>query len=152
MITPTEAVGAAARGLERTDAGRRAAAGAQAGTPRLVRRLDASGRDYYLVPWEDSRGVVAIVHVDGASGEMASMVVLPIAVMRVIPTPDEARRAVANSLGQSPAGALELVWRPCRESASPFQPLYRVPLADGEAFVAVSGSVHRELTPFGKGG
>src|SRR5262249_28431991 len=65
---------------------------------------------------------------------------------------DEARQAVAARLSQRVIGEPQLVWRPCRESASPFQPLYQVPIAGGEAFVSVDGSVYRSLTHFGKGG
>jgi hypothetical protein len=152
VITPEEAAAAATRGLERTDSSRRAARGGRAGTPRLVRTLDAYGHDYFLVPWHDTHGVIAIVQVDAASGETASLVVLPIAVSRLIPTQDDARRAVVTQLRQEPTGEPELVWRPCEETGSPFQPLYRVPLADGEVFVAVSGSIHRTLTPFAEEG
>ena len=152
VITPADAVAAAARGLEGTEAGRRAAAGGRAGAPQLVRRLDAPGRDYYLVSWHDARGVVALIHVDGTGGEMVSRVVLPLAVTRLIPTPDDARRAVTSQLRQEPTGAPELVWCPCQETGSPMQPLYRVPVAAGSVFVAVSGSVHHELTPLGQDG
>ena len=44
------------------------------------------------------------------------------------------------------------VAKPCQETGSPMQPLYRVPVAAGSVFVAVSGSVHHELTPFGQDG
>ena len=141
MITPEKAVAAAARGLGRT------AASGRAGTPLLVRSLAASVSDYFLVPWHDGGGVIALVQVDASSGETSSLVVLPLPVSRLIPTPDDARRAAAQT-GQ-PAGEPELVWRPCEETGSPFQPLYRVPVAGGEVFVAVSGSVHTTLTELG---
>ena len=143
MITPDQAVAAAARGLGRT------AASGRAGIPLLVRGLEGSVSDYFIVPWHDGGGVIALVQVDAASGETSSLVVLPLAVSRLIPTPDDARRAVTAQTGQPAAGEPELVWRPCEETGSPFQPLYRVPVTGGEVFVAVSGSVHTTLTAFG---
>jgi hypothetical protein len=66
--------------------------------------------------------------------------------------PDDAARAAADALGRRVVGQPQLVWRPCRESAGPLQPLYRVVTEGGEAFVSAAGIVHRTLTPFGRGG
>lgn len=124
-----------------------------AGQGSLVLRLDTTGRDYYLVPWRDGRGIVAVVQIDAESGTMASVAVLPKPLERLMVTPDEARQAVSKRLGQRALGRPELVWRPCRETASPLQPVYRVTTeGGGTAFVGVDGSVYLGLTPFGKGG
>lgn len=105
-----------------------------------------------MVPWHDARGIVFVVQIDGETGAMSSAAVLATPLPRLAPGPDEAGRVVEDRLGDTVVGEPELVWRPCRESTSPWQPFYRVPLAAGEAFVGVDGSVFRHLTSLGRGG
>lgn len=124
----------------------------QPGPPLLVTRLDIAGRDYYLVPWLDGRGIVAVAQIDAQSGVLASAAAFSTPLTRLVMTANDARRAVSDRLGQAVFGEPELVWQPCREAASPLQPLYRVSTASGDAFVGVDGSVHLRLTTFGKGG
>jgi hypothetical protein len=156
-ISPTAAAQAADRGLQRMDLNNNpdvavAYAGGHAGLPLLVTRLDEPDRDYYLVPWEDERGVVLVVQVDASGGEMSSAALLPTPITRIVMSADEARRIVETRLKQRAIGQPRLVWRPSHESASPLQPFYRVEVEGGETFVGVDGSVYRRLTPFGKGG
>jgi hypothetical protein len=156
-ISPTIAAQAAERGLQKIDFNNNpdvaaAYAGGHAGVPLLVARLDEPDRDYYLVPWQDQRGVVLVVQVDASSGEMSSAALLPTPLTRIAMSPDEARRVVETRLKQRIIGEPNLVWRPSHESASPLQPLYHIAVEGGDAFVGVDGSVYRRLTPFGKGG
>lgn len=153
-ISPTTAAQAAERGLRKINSPDVAAAytGGHAGVALFVTRLDEHDRDYYLVPWETSRGVVLIAQVDATSGEMSSAAVLPTPVPSIVMSPIEARRIVDSTFNKQVTGEPKLVWRPSHESASPLQPLYHVNVGGGDAYVGVDGSVYRSLTPFGKGG
>jgi hypothetical protein len=122
----------------------------RAGTPLLVKRLDSPAHDYYLVPWEDDRGIVAVVQIDAVTGAFTSAAPFPVPQERLVMSAEEAARAVSATVG-TPARETELVWMPCRESASPLQPLYRVRTEHGEVFVGATG-VQQTLTPFGRGG
>src|SRR5262245_17974992 len=153
-ISPEEAAQAVERGLHKIgnpEVGVVSASG-HAGEPLFVTRLDEPNRDYYLVPWRDHRGIILVAMVDASRGEILSAAVLPNPHLTLAMTPDEVRRAVEIRLGRSILGEPRLVWRPCQESPSPVQPLYQVPLQEGDAFVGVDGSVYRSLTPFGSGG
>jgi len=157
LITPMVAIQAAERGLQKIDFDKNpdlAAAylGGQAGNPLLVTRLDEADHDYYLVPWQNQRGIVLVVQVNASSGDMLSAAVLPAPVRRIAMTPGEASRVVETRLKQDILGEPKLVWRPSHESASPLQPLYQIAVTGGNVFVDVNGSVYRSLTPFGKGG
>lgn len=156
LISPTAAAAEAKRGLEvfRFDDPAAAAArlSGHAGTPLLVERLDMPQRDYYLVPWQDYRGIVIIVQVDAWNGKMSSLAVLPVPSKRLMMTPQEARRSVETKLAEAVLGEPRLVWQPSRESASPLQPLYHVRTASGDVFVSSEDSIYRSLTPFGRGG
>jgi hypothetical protein len=157
FISPMVAIRAAERGLQKIDFDKNpdlAATylGGHAGVPLLVTRLDQPDRDYYLVPWQDQRGIVLVVQVDASSGDMLSAAVLPAPMARIAMTPDEARRVVETRLKQHILSEPKLVWRPSRESVSQLQPLYQIAVDGGDVFVDVDGSVHQSLTPFGKGG
>ena len=123
-----------------------------AGVPAYVSRIDVQGQDYYLVPWQGEHGIEVIVRIDAPNGVMSSMVVLPTPLEQLVLDPAEASRIAAAAQNTSVIGEPHLVWRACRESASPFQPLYQVPIEGGSVFVGMDGSVYRALTPFGKGG
>lgn len=129
-----------------------ASADGYAGVPVLVTRIDASGQDYYLVPWQDEQGINVIVQVDAQSGMMSSVVALSTPLARLTISPEDARHIATVTLGVRVIGEPSLVWRACRESASTFQPLYQVPIEGGDVFVGMDSSAYRSLTPFGKGG
>ena len=157
MISPEAAVEAAKRGLDRVDIRDSAVmatirASGDAGVPVLVERLDKPGQPYYLVPWHDPRGIVLIMQVDAQSGSMSSTALVKTPLRRLTISDGEAQSIVSERLGVPVVGQPRLVWLPCRESASPFQPFYQVPIAGGNAFVDMQGSLHERLTPFGKGG
>ncbi len=115
-------------------------------------QIDAPGHDYYLVPWQSERGIVLIVQVDAQSGAMSAVAAPAAPLARLTVTSEDAQRIVSSRLGVRAIGEPRLVWRACRESTSTFQPLYQVPVEDGEVFVGADGSVYRSLTPFLKGG
>ena len=157
MISPDAAVVAAQRGLEQVDMRDSPAMAAvrssgDPGSPILVERLDKPGQPYYLVPWHDPRGIVLIVQVDATSGSMSSTALVKTPLRRLTISDGEAQRIVSERLGVPVLGQPKLVWAPCRESASPFQPFYQVPIVGGQAFVDMLGTLHVNLTPFGKGG
>lgn len=132
-------------------AARAAVANGDVDSAFLVARLDRPERSFYLAPWRDERGVVLVAQIDAASGALNSVVVLAEPVGDVLIPPERARSLVIAGRGGA-AGDPQLVWRPCRESMSPLQPLYRVPTEGGAAYVAMDGTIHDRLTPLGKGG
>jgi hypothetical protein len=157
MISPTEAAQAAERGLLKIDSDNNAdlaaayAAG-HVGIPLLVTRLDMPDRDYYLVPWQDQRGVLLVVQVDALTGEMSAAAAFPKPQPTMVMSPNQAQSIVEAQLQERVIGEPKLVWQPSRESSSSLQPFYEVAIKDGKVFVGVSGSIYPSLTPFGKGG
>jgi hypothetical protein len=148
LITPAEAVAASEQGLDTIRFDRNS--GVHPGTPLFVTRLDVPSADYYLVPWENDRGIVAVVQIDAATGAFASAAAFPAPQSRLVPDFHEALRTAAEEIGTATEEP-RLVWQPSRESASPLQPLVHVRSAAGERFVGWNG-VHASLTPFGRGG
>lgn len=122
------------------------------GPPLLVRRLDAEDQAYYLVPWCEQQGIRLIVQVDAGLGRMASLALQSQPLQSLVLPPSEASQSVASQLGLAALGEPELVWMPCRQSSSPFLPLYRVGVPGGDVFVAMDGVVHSRLAPMLRGG
>lgn len=124
------------------------------GPPVHVRRLDAAEQGYYLVPWCDETGIRLIVQVDAGLGRMTSLALQSQPLQTLVLPPSEVMQRVAEQ-GAVPRQAElepELVWMPCRQSSSPFLPLYRVGVPGGDVFVTMDGAVHPQLTPMLRGG
>jgi|WetSurMetagenome_2_1015567.scaffolds.fasta_scaffold825304_2 hypothetical protein len=157
MIDPAAAIAEAKRGLNYMQlddnpgmAATRAAG--HAGVPVLVTRLDAPERAYYLVPWQDDRGITLVIQIDAQTGVMSSAAALATPQQHIVISPEQAQRIASDTLGVQAVDTPQLVWQACRETGSPFQPLYLIPVADGYIFVTMAGIVCRRLTPFMKGG
>jgi hypothetical protein len=119
--------------------------------PIFVRRLDRPEQSSYLVPWRDARGIAAVIQIDAATGAMQSVAVFAAPLMELV-LPEERARALATATFGPIIGDAELVWRPCRESTSALQPLYRFETGQGEIYVTANGVASDHLTPLGNGG
>lgn len=122
------------------------------GLPVYVARLDQPGHGYYLVPWQQARGIAAIVQIDAQTGTLASVATPAAPQPALVISKEELWRQIAAQSSLRVIGDPILVWQPCRETSSPFLPLYRVPTDAGPLFVGMNGVLHQQLTPFGKGG
>lgn len=129
-----------------------ALANACAGEPVLVRRPDAADLDYFLVPWQSADGIHLIVQVSAKTGSMLGAAQLDRPVLQMVMSDSEALRIAKLESGRPITDKPILMWRPCRESSSPYQPFYRIRTQDGDRFIGSDGSIHPALTPFEKGG
>ena len=152
-----------AHGLYERSDWARVLASASPSPGRLVHRLDRDDRFHYLVPFRSPRGTVAIASVDARTGDYQRAALLP----KRDPTrvsAEEATKLVAGRRLELPndqgrllvrkqAMALypQLVWRPCRESLSPFYPFYLFIVGDRRIYVRVDGYVFTSLTLDSKG-
>lgn len=157
MISAAAARQAARQGLSQLQVAdqpdvQRALADANPGEPLYVARLDQAGLGYYLVPWQLAGGIAAIVQIDAQTGTFASLATPSIPPPALVISVDEVRRHIAAQSSLRVTGEPTLVWQPCRETASPFLPLYMVPTDGGRIFVGMNGVLHQQLTPFSKGG
>jgi len=157
MITPETAAACARRELSRVNldyepGAAKARDEGRAGQPLFVKRVDLPDADYYLVPWEVDDRIEIVLQISASGGAMSSMAVLKPPVSRLLMSPRQSVEAVREAMQVSITGDPEVIWEPSRESATPLQPLYRVPVSGGYVFVLSDGRVLRGLTPFGRGG
>src|SRR5438067_2342236 len=106
----------------------------------LTRRLDRPGRAYYLVLFGDDRATVAVGAVEAASGEIETSARL--AGERPHLSVDADRAIRLAGLGDRVEAAL--VWKPCRASRSPLDPIWEVRAAGGTRYVDQQGQVWPE--------
>ena len=157
LVSPEAAIKAARQGLSQLHSSDQpgieaSLAAGQAGTPIYVSRCDQAGKGYYLVPWQEPGGISLIVQVDASTGQLASVAVPSIPQPTLVMSAEEARHHVNQKLALRVTAEPVLVWQPCRETASPFLPLYRVETEAGRVFVGMNGAVHQQLHSFMKGG
>jgi len=162
LLTPEEAIAGARREIEplresRLSIGLRSA---EAVVARLVQRLDQVDRYYYIVSFQNKDADTARVIVDafdGSLGHVSSIsheaAELPRYLSPMVASqqlrsdadrgPEALRfRVRPGTVGEHPV----LVWKPCRESSSPFLPFYQLTLGDSFVYYRVDGLRFDALT------
>jgi len=152
--------GLKAHGLHEREGWSRALDKAAPGPGQLVQRLDRDDTFYSVVQFTSSRGTEAIVSVDARSGEYLLAGLLPKASKDFFPLSREAAADVIvgrrielggnrgrllvrkEAMSQYPL----LVWRPCRESFSPFYPFYMFIVGRHRLYVRADGAIFPSLT------
>ncbi len=169
IIAPQEAsrralTGARAHGLAEDKRFAAALNRARARPPILVQRLDLEDSFYYLVPVASRSRISALLSIDAVEGDFRGGQVLEGRNTWALPT----RKQVEARLLAEPIpldgelGRLRvrpealcvyptLVWRPCRESRSPYYPFYMVTVGSHQIYVGYDGSVYSHLTDLGRG-
>jgi hypothetical protein len=139
--------------------------GTEPSDPILVQRLDLPDSYYYLVPMLRKDEVTAMISIDGLYGNFGGARVYPKPVRR--PFVDRGK-VFEELIGQKielgdRRGKLILrkkahcfypimVWRPCKESRSPYHPFYMITVGDNRIYIGYDGTIHSELHGIGLGG
>jgi hypothetical protein len=167
LISPTQAVSQAMRGLDAYELLKRetfkaAVTRPSPGTPVLVERLDRTNSYYYIVPVTNERttDIPLAVIVDGRTGIYKQSIVSAAGAENVLSLngPDEAAAKVVGHDLQLPGtlGRLHIppqavshhptmVWKPCRESLSPYYPFHLFTSGGHQIYVRSDGMVFTEL-------
>ena len=122
------------------------------GPPLLVEHLAEAGVGYYLVPWNSARGTEILVRIDASSGTFLGLVELTQPSAEPFLSADEALVRARAEVPDIDSTVPHCVWRPCRQSTTPFRPFYRVSHESGTLYVDMDGVVHQGLTNLGRGG
>ena len=171
LIDPATAQELALRGVEQAgmlhrEHWRRAFDGVEPGEPALVQRLDHPDSFYWTVPQLRDGNATVAVNVDARTGLYMQSRALSDGAGTALLTLDHDRvedfiYGRAHDLGGE-SGALRLrpgiacisrhwVWRPCRESLSPFYPFKAVNYGAHRLYVRSDGAVFSRLTATGRG-
>lgn len=169
LLTSKEAMSRALDGLKsfgllERDSWKKSLANTSPRQPILVQRLDRLDSFYYIVPMTNKTGKATpvLVSVDGRYGDYQQAISLSDRGADLLADLDfDSRSAtkrvlgerieLGNTLGQLVfrAGAYcvypTLVWKPCRESLSPFYPFHMITVGDHRIYVRVDGQVFTEL-------
>lgn len=132
-------------------------------TPMMVQRLDRLDSFYFIVPFRANRGTVALASVDGRWGDYLQSALLPKPMAPMLDPDAILKRVVGRrfDLGRDQGRLLvrkealcqypHLVWRPCRESLSPYYPFYMFTIGGHTLYARVDGAVFTSLTLDQKG-
>lgn len=171
LLTSREAARWAVAGLKRYGLVERqdwrgALAETEPAEPVLVERLDRPGEYYYIVPMTRNGRMSAATAVDARYGDYQQAVALPepgpnhLDALRL----DRVDELLAGRRIQLPDLRGEripqrglycvyptLVWRPCRESLSPYYPFRMVTIGDDRLYIRSDGAIFTRLHVDGRG-
>jgi hypothetical protein len=166
LIEPQEAARRAETGLEEHGLYERshwrgALRDTRPGEPVLVQRLDHLDRFYYIVPMQATEERVPVLaSVDARFGDYRQAVALPEhgshlladinereLLERLVGNKFELEDRLGRVLVRREALCLypTLVWKPCRESLSPFWPFYMITIGAHRLYLRIDGAVFTEL-------
>jgi Papain-like cysteine protease AvrRpt2 len=167
LITPQRAARNAVTGLKAYNLAKRenwkkALAHARPANPVLVQRLDYPDRFYYIVPMgKTARRTPILVSVDARYGDYREAVFLPTKNRSQLVASMESKELVAKVSDkkfelEEPLGRLlvrpeafclypMLVWKPCRESLSPFWPFHMFTIGGYRVYVRIDGAIFTRL-------
>lgn len=149
-------------GLYNRELWRNSLAGTKPGKPILVQRLDRRDSFYYIVPMKGKKQAVPVlVCVDGRFGNyqqsarisdpwgnaLANLNFDPKGILaKVLSRPiDLGRQGKVQLRPEACVLHPTLVWRPCRESMSPYLPFFMVIAGDLRIYVSVDGRILTKL-------
>lgn len=137
------------------------------GEPVLVQRIDRADTYYYLIRFEADEGPSVFASVDARFGRYGQSVVVPPTTGPHLETVGEEPfinrlKPFRHMLGGLRGGGIllrqesvsvspTLVWKPCRESLSPFYPFHVVTIGGRRLYYRVDGRLFTHLTPAGRG-
>ena len=170
LISRDEALAFATRGLQAHNLKKEdcplspALRQARPATADLVQRLDRRDEFYYLVTLHTDGKASAVVRADALDGSLHGALALTgdvhtpiIGREAAVAAAKNARIDFGDGFGAAPLreGAYSvhptLVWRPCRESRSPYYPFHMITIGARSIFVGYDGQVFPELTDLGRG-
>jgi hypothetical protein len=158
--------GLAASGLFDRDSWQRILPNIHPANPILIQRLDRLDTFYYLVPMGFRRRVIALVCIDARFGDYLQAARLPsrrnafrdlnfdpqVAVQILLARPiDFGRHGRLKVRKQAYALYPTLVWRPCRESMSPYLPFFMATVGNRRVYIRVDGAVFPRLHTHDRG-
>ncbi len=169
LIPPHEAIEVAHRGIQEHGLAQQgefvaAIRDAKPKEAHLVQRLDHPDEFYYLVILRRGETATAVVRVDALQGSFLGLHSLAqssgFAIADRERVLDILRKGVVDlgsEVGRIPVreGAFcfypTLVWRPCRESRSPYYPFHQITVGSSIIYVSYDGRVYPALHDLGRG-
>jgi hypothetical protein len=149
-----------AYGLSERDSYNRLLNQAKAGNPVLVQRLDLPDTFYYIVPMVEGERIPVAVAIDAKYGLYLQSAVHTAAEgsLFVLRSQKEVAKSILGSTVELPnwEGSIPirpeavcqfptLVWRPCRESLSPFYSFHLFTVGSQRIYVRTDGAIFTEL-------
>lgn len=123
----------------------------KAGEPLLVQRVDKKDSYYYIVPFNRNNRTTLLVIIDAKTGKFKETSYLrePIPYPKV--NQEDAKKILTGYLKDKKAEkpllmkAPKLVWRPCHQTQSPYEPLWKIQIGSEVWFIDQKGKVYEKI-------
>jgi hypothetical protein len=123
----------------------------KAGEPLLVQRIDKKDSYYYIVPFNRNDKTTLVVNIDAKTGKLreTSYMREPMRYPRV--NQEDAKKILIGYLKdkkiEKPLSMKdpELVWRPCHQTQSPYEPLWKIQIGSDVWFIDQKGKVYEKI-------
>lgn len=132
--------------------------GAVPGEPTLVQRLDMPGIYYYLAPIKRQKSITAMAIMDAGEGKLDGFTVYQKPIKKFLMSRKEVTKKISGQivdLGENRGKLVFLegtfdvsptmVWKPCRESLSPYYPFHVATIGDKHVYIGYDGTVYPVL-------
>lgn len=107
----------------------------------FVQRLDNPEKSYYLVVFGREKASSGLAVVDSNTGEVSNSARLPGTTAHLTVTAEQALSFVR----EKNEAMIDLVWKPCAVTRSPFYPLWRIRTASETIYVDQQGNPRTDL-------
>lgn len=126
--------------------------------PTLVRRLDRPDSYYYIIPFKKQKAITAIAIMDANQGLLGGFSACEGPTKKLFLSRKEAMEQLSGRTIDAGKGRgilvfdegtfsvdETMVWKPCRESLSPYYPFHVATIGDKQVYIGYDGSVYTEL-------
>jgi len=123
----------------------------KAGEPLLVQRIDKKDSYYYIVPFNRDDRTTLLVNIDAKTGKFKETSYLREPMRYPAVNLEDAKNILIGYLKDKKAGkpllmkTPKLVWRPCHQSQSSYEPLWKIQIGSDVWFIDQKGKVYEKI-------
>jgi hypothetical protein len=132
--------------------------GSEPADPTLVQRLDLPGSYYYIVPLKRQKLITSIAIMNAGDGKLDGFTAYERPIRKFLMSRKEVAKKISGQIidmGENTGSLIfqegtfdispTMVWRPCRESLSPYYPFHVATIGDKHVYVGYDGTVYPAL-------
>lgn len=132
--------------------------GSEPADPTLVQRLDLPDSYYYIVPLKRQKLITSIAIMNAGDGKLDGFTAYERPIRKFLMNRKEVAKKISGQIidmGENTGSLIfqegtfdispTMVWRPCRESLSPYYPFHVATIGDKHVYISYDGTVYPVL-------
>lgn len=123
----------------------------KAAEPLLVQRIDKKDSYYYIVPFNRNDKTTLLVNIDAKTGKFKETSYLREPMRYPAVNQEEAKKILIGYLKDKKTGkpllmkTPKLVWKPCQQTQSSYEPLWKIQIGSDVWFIDQKGKVYEKI-------